>query len=86
MRIFFQSMRMSFHHCGRAQQVKRVNIAPEQVIITQKFMWGAVHGENIMVHSTAAMQMPRTGFRNDMLFVFICLDELGCYQSDSQEH
>lgn len=28
------------------------------VIITQKLIWGAVHGENMIVHRTAAMHMP----------------------------
>ena len=52
----------------------------------QKFMCGAVHGENIMVHKTAAIQMPMTGLCIDILLVFIGLDEFCHYQSDSKKH
>jgi hypothetical protein len=30
------------------------NVHAEAVIINQKFTWGAVHGENITLHRTAA--------------------------------
>lgn len=43
---------------------KSVSVAPEQVIITKKSICGAVHGENIIVHNTAAMAMPTIGFLN----------------------
>ena len=66
---------MSFHHCALAQHVNNVNVAPEHVIITQKFIWGAVHGENIIVHNIAAIQMPMTGFRIGIFLQFMYLDE-----------
>jgi hypothetical protein len=38
---------------------------PEHVIMIQKLTCGAVHGENITVHRTAAMHIPMTGFFNE---------------------
>ena len=84
-RILLGSSFTSFHHPGRAQQVKRVNVAPEQVIITQKLICGAVHGENIIVHNTAAIQIPRIGFCIDILLSVIGLDELGYYECDAEK-
>ena len=85
MTILLKSRRISFHQPGRAQQVKRVNVAPEQVIITQKLMCGAVHGENIIVHSAAAIQIPMMGFCIDTLLSVIVLDEFGYDQSDREK-
>ena len=58
----------SFHHpfCAHVEYV--VSTKPEHVIITQKLMCGDVHGENIIVHKTAAMQQPMMGFVKACLF------------------
>ena len=61
----------SFHHPGRAQQVKRVSEAAEHVIIIQKFTCGAVHGENIIVQRTVARTTPATNFFIDTVLVIL---------------
>ena len=50
----------SFHHPGEARVEYVVRIRPEQVIITQKFTYGEVHGENIIVQRMRAMTHPKT--------------------------
>ena len=51
---------------------------PEKVIMIQKLTCGAVHGENITVHRTAAMHIPITGFfkdSSDMARIYLLSEE-----------
>ena len=50
------------HHPGLKRHDKMHSTAAEQVIATQKFTCGAVHGENITVHRTNARTNENTNF------------------------
>ena len=53
--IIFEGEKRSVRHHPGLNMLDRIdNVHAEAVIINQKFTWGAVHGQNITLHRTAA--------------------------------